>query len=107
MPLEAGRMHGFVASLLAESGGLVEPLDPDGLAVLAPPDLQRALGIGEFSRFGFGASLPDGAQRIGIESDCPDEIIRAEFNPEALVRGVQQALGRNEEDDETRGLSVG
>jgi DNA-binding NtrC family response regulator len=31
--------------------------------------------------------------RVAIESDCPDEIIRAEFNPEALVRGVQQALG--------------
>ena len=76
MPLEAGRMHGFVASLLAESGGLVEPLDPDGLAVLAPPDLQRALGIGEFSRFGFGASLPDGAQRIGIESDWLERFAR-------------------------------
>jgi DNA-binding NtrC family response regulator len=37
--------------------------------------------------------------RVAIESDCPDEIIRAEFNPEALVRGVQQALGKNEEDD--------
>ena len=32
--------------------------------------------------------------RVAIESDCPDEIIRAEFNPEALVRGVQQALGQ-------------
>ena len=37
--------------------------------------------------------------RVAIESDCPDEIIRAEFNPEALVRGVQQALGKNEADD--------
>ncbi len=37
--------------------------------------------------------------RVAIESDCPDEIIRAEFNPEALVRGVQQALGKNEDDD--------
>jgi DNA-binding NtrC family response regulator len=34
--------------------------------------------------------------RVAIESDCPDEIIRSEFNPEALVRGVQQALGKNE-----------
>ncbi len=31
--------------------------------------------------------------RVAIESDCPDEIIRAEFNPGALVRGVQEALG--------------
>ena len=40
--------------------------------------------------------------RVAIESDCPDEVIRAEFNPEALVRGVQQALGKNEEDDKAR-----
>jgi DNA-binding NtrC family response regulator len=37
--------------------------------------------------------------RVAINSDCPDEIIRAEFNPEAMVRGVQQALGKNEADD--------
>jgi hypothetical protein len=39
--------------------------------------------------------------RVGIESDCPDEIIRAEFNP-----GVQQALGKNKEDDKARNLPV-
>ena len=44
--------------------------------------------------------------RVAIESDCPDEIIRAEFNPEALVRGVQQALGKNEEDDKARELPI-
>jgi DNA-binding NtrC family response regulator len=37
--------------------------------------------------------------RVAIQSDCPDEIIRSEFNPEALVRGVQQALEKNEEND--------
>jgi DNA-binding NtrC family response regulator len=42
--------------------------------------------------------------RVAIDSDCPDEIIRAEFNPEALVRGVQQALGENEPDDKNRAL---
>ena len=62
-------MHRFVAALLAEGGALVEPLEPDGLDVLAPPPLQQALGIGEFCRFGFGPGLPEGAQRIGIESD--------------------------------------
>src|SRR6202167_2558399 len=45
--------------------------------------------------------------RVAIESDCPDEIIRAEFNPEALVRGVQQALGKNEEEnDKSRALPM-
>jgi DNA-binding response OmpR family regulator len=34
--------------------------------------------------------------RVGIESDCPDEIIRAEFNPEVLVRGIQEALEKND-----------
>jgi DNA-binding NtrC family response regulator len=33
--------------------------------------------------------------RVTIEGDCPDEIIRAEFNPEAMVRGVKEALGTN------------
>jgi DNA-binding NtrC family response regulator len=33
--------------------------------------------------------------RVAVESDCPDEIIRAEFNPEALVHGVKQALNQN------------
>jgi DNA-binding NtrC family response regulator len=44
--------------------------------------------------------------RVAIESDCPDEIIRAEFNPEALVRGVQHALGKNEDDDKSRDLPL-
>ena len=42
--------------------------------------------------------------RVAIDSDCPDEIIRAEFNPEALVRGVQEAVEKNEADDKNRAL---
>jgi DNA-binding NtrC family response regulator len=42
--------------------------------------------------------------RVAIDSECPDEIIRAEFNPEALVRGVQNALEKNETDDKNRAL---
>jgi CheY-like chemotaxis protein len=30
--------------------------------------------------------------QVSIESDCPDEIIEAEFNPEAFVAGVLQLL---------------
>jgi CheY-like chemotaxis protein len=37
--------------------------------------------------------------RVAIQSDCPDEIIRAEFNPEALVRGVREALKKNDENE--------
>jgi DNA-binding NtrC family response regulator len=37
--------------------------------------------------------------RVSIESDCPDEIIRAEFDPDALVRGVHEALEKNDHKD--------
>jgi DNA-binding NtrC family response regulator len=30
--------------------------------------------------------------RVDILSDCPDEIIRAEFNPQAMVDGVRKML---------------
>src|ERR1700722_7097972 len=42
--------------------------------------------------------------RVAIDSDCPDEIIHAEFNPEALVRGVKDDLGKEEESDKDRAL---
>jgi hypothetical protein len=29
---------------------------------------------------------------VSIESDCPDEIIEAEFNPEAFITGVKKML---------------
>lgn len=34
--------------------------------------------------------------RVAIDSDCPDEVIRAEFNPEGLVRSVQQVIAGNQ-----------
>lgn len=30
--------------------------------------------------------------QVSIESDCPDDIIEAEFNPEAFVAGVRKML---------------
>ena len=30
--------------------------------------------------------------RVAIDTDCPDEIIRAEFNPQALVNGVNHLM---------------
>jgi DNA-binding NtrC family response regulator len=44
--------------------------------------------------------------RVAIDSDCPDEIIRSEFDPEAMVRGVKEALEKNEESDKGRGVSA-
>jgi hypothetical protein len=65
-------MQSFVASLLTQHGALVEPIEPEGLEVLAPLPVQQALGVKELSRLGFGATLPDGAERVGIESDWLD-----------------------------------
>jgi CheY-like chemotaxis protein len=32
--------------------------------------------------------------RVSVDSECPDEIIRAEFNPKALVTSVKQLLAK-------------
>lgn len=31
--------------------------------------------------------------QVSKESNCPDEIIRSDFNPEAMVKGVRETLG--------------
>lgn len=56
-------------SLLRHEDALVEPIEPEGLEVLAPVGVQHALGVGELSRLGFGAALPPEAQRVGLEGD--------------------------------------
>jgi hypothetical protein len=66
---EQGRMQTFVASLLRHEGALVEPIEAEGLEVLAPPRVRDALGIEELSRLGFGSTLPTAARRVGIEGD--------------------------------------
>ena len=73
---EPGRMQGFVASLLRHEGALVEAIEPDGLEILAPSPVQQALGIGELSRLGFGTTLPQAAQRVGIEGNWLDRFAR-------------------------------
>jgi hypothetical protein len=65
-------MQSFVADLLTQQGALVEPIEPEALEVLAPPSVQQALGVNELSRLGFGATLPAGAERVGIESGWLD-----------------------------------
>jgi hypothetical protein len=62
-------MQRFVGSLLRHEGALVETIEPEGLEVLAPPPIRQVLGIEEFSRLGFGTTLPDAARRVGIEGD--------------------------------------
>ncbi|MCK6453140.1 MAG: hydrogenase maturation nickel metallochaperone HypA [Alphaproteobacteria bacterium] len=69
-------MRSFVADLLRHEGALVEAVAPDGLEVLAPPEVQRVLGIAELSRFAFGAGAPPGFQRVGMEGDWLDRFGR-------------------------------
>jgi DNA-binding response OmpR family regulator len=33
--------------------------------------------------------------RVAVLTDCPDEIVRTEFNPEAFVAGVRKMLEKN------------
>ena len=73
---EASRLQNFVADLLRHEDALVEPIEPDGLEVLAPQGTQRALGVGELSRLGFGGTLPSGAVRVGMEGDWLDRFGR-------------------------------
>jgi hypothetical protein len=69
---EQGRMQGFAAALLRHAGALVEPIEPEGLEVLAPPAVQQALQVDEICRLGFGTTQPPAAQRVGIEGDWLD-----------------------------------
>ena len=64
MPPEMGRMQRFAADLLAQQGALVEPIEPEGLEVLASSPVQQALGVNEFFRVGFGF----GGRRRGLRS---------------------------------------
>jgi hypothetical protein len=61
-------LRDFVADLMEREGAAVEVLEPDGLSVMAPPKVRTALGWGELARLGFGADLPSGSERIGVEA---------------------------------------
>jgi hypothetical protein len=65
-------LRDFVVDLMEREGAAVETLEPDGLEVIAPPGIRAAFGWPELARLGFGAELPAGARRIGIESEWLD-----------------------------------
>jgi hypothetical protein len=67
----------FVAELLEQQGALVEPIEPEGLEVLAPASLQQALQLPEMARLGFGAELPARAERVSLESDWMERLAGA------------------------------
>jgi hypothetical protein len=67
-----GALRDFVADVLETEGAAVEPLEPDGLDILAPEPLRSAMGWPELTRLGFGAVLPSGATRVGFEGEWLD-----------------------------------
>jgi hypothetical protein len=66
----------MIARTLAAQGALVEPIHPDGLEILAPPHVQEALSLPEWSRVGFGAVLPEKAVRVSFESEWAQRLTR-------------------------------
>jgi hypothetical protein len=69
-----GALRDFVADLLENEGAVFEPVDPDGLEVLAPEPLAAAMGWPELVRLGFGRELPPGAMAVGLEGDWLDRL---------------------------------
>lgn len=67
-------LRDFVADVLESQGAVVDPIEPDGLDVLAPEPLRTAFGWPELARLGFGATVPRGAIPIGLEGDWLDRI---------------------------------
>jgi hypothetical protein len=67
-----GALRDFVAELLEREGAVIESVEPEGLEVLAAEPLRAAMGWPEFTRLGFGATLPAGAMPIGLEGDWLD-----------------------------------
>src|ERR1700686_89928 len=67
-----GALRDFVADLLESEGAAIEPVEPDGLEVVASEPLRAAMGWPEFARLGFAATLPAGAIPIGLEGDWLD-----------------------------------
>src|SRR5262245_37166714 len=67
-----GELREFVAEVLERRGAAVEAVEPDGLEVLAPGPLRKALGWPELVRLGFGAQRPDDAISIGLEGEWLD-----------------------------------
>jgi hypothetical protein len=67
-----GALRDFVADMLETEGAAIEPVEPDGLEVLASEPLRAAMGWPEFARLGFGATLPEGSIPIGLEGDWLD-----------------------------------
>jgi hypothetical protein len=63
-----GALRDFVADMLESEGAAIEPVEPDGLEVLAPPSVRAVLGWPEFARLGFAATRPTGAIPTDVDT---------------------------------------
>lgn len=78
----------FVEKVLEREGAATERIAPDGLEVMIPPALQQALEIPELARLGFGAELPEHAQRVTLESDWMNRLERVVGTRGRLARQI-------------------
>lgn len=69
-----GNLRDTVLRALEFEGAVVEPIEPDGLQVLAPHALRTALDLPELARLGFGPALPAESVRVSLESDWMDKL---------------------------------
>lgn len=67
---------------------------------MVPVALQQQLGLAEMSRLGFGATLPDGAQRVGIDPDWLERLARVIGERGRWHRRVLAPAGRRAPDAE-------
>jgi hypothetical protein len=65
-------LRDFVAEVLERRDAAIEAIEPDGLEVLAPESVRKALALPELARLGFGAQRPEGAIPIGLDGDWLD-----------------------------------
>jgi hypothetical protein len=69
-------LRDILARTLAAQGALVEEIQPDGLEIFAPKQVQEALELAEWSRVGFGTVLPEEAVRVSVESGWAQRLLR-------------------------------
>jgi CheY-like chemotaxis protein len=93
------RIHGYeVESTLSLSQALEMVQQKNYDLVLIDVEGPDRIGQAEILCDAIRKAVPDQLvayvcnHRISSESDCPDEIIRAEFNPELLVQSVKQII---------------
>ncbi len=74
MTESSNRFRQFAAQLLEHEGALVEAIEPEGLEVMLPTSLQKALRVPELTRLGFTPELPREAAYVSLESDWLDRL---------------------------------